>query len=516
MRVTSLGHAGFLIDTRGGSILCDPWFIPAFHGSWFPFPRNDGLSAEIMSRIENPDYVYISHQHADHLDEPWLTSHVDKRTPVLLPDYATHELVDDLAFLGFVHFIPTRDGVPRQLPGGLEVEIHVATSMSDGPGGDSALIVDDGTARLLNQNDCHVRDVRPLLEGGPIDVHALQFSGAIWWPMVYDMDPELLADHARDKREAQAERALRYIQAIGARVIVPSAGPPAFLDESLFGLNMIHGNEASIFPDQADFLARHADRLPDCASLIPGSILTIDGERASVSHATDPDEPFRDKSAYLRDYQRDWAPWLAALKSSWPDAETDILNELQRWWEPLLDSAPRLREAIGGSCLLDSGSDVILVDFPAGEVRLHAGEPYDFRFSIPRPLLELVVRTREVDWSNSLLLSCRFRAWRSGDYNEYLYAFLKSLSVERMARAEHEASSDRGSAVDSDFVELGPFTVGRWCPHRQADLAEFGVVEGGDVVCSMHGWRFDGATGRCLSVAGRDLEVPDRVVLGES
>ena len=45
---------------------------------------------------------------------------------------------------------------------------------------------------------------------------------------------------------------------------------------------------------------------------------------------------------------------------------------------------------------------------------------------------------RAVDWSNSLLLSCRFTAWREGDFNEYVYNFLKSLSRERMRRAEAE------------------------------------------------------------------------------
>ena len=507
MKITYLGHAGFLIDTCAGAILCDPWFIPAFHGSWYPFPRNDRLPAELMQRLEQPDYLYISHQHADHLDAPWLAEHVDKAVPVLLPDYATRELPEQLASLGFREFVPTRDGVPLELAGGLEIEIHVATSMSDGPGGDSALIVDDGTARFLNQNDCHLRDARVFLAGGPIDVHALQFSGAIWWPMVYDMDPELIADHAREKREAQAERAVRYAQAVNARIVIPSAGPPAFLDEELFGFNMITGDEPSIFPDQTAFTSEYGDRLPECALMVPGSQLTAETPGITLFHDSDMRSPFLEKEEYLREYQRDWAPWLGQLKASWPSDETDILTGLAQWWEPLLARAPRLREAIGGACLIESGGDSLLVDFAGGRVRRYGGEPYSYRLTIPRPLLETVVRRREVDWSNSLLLSCRFRAWREGDYNEYLYAFLKSLSPERIARAEHEAANVAGSASADDFVEVGPFTVGRWCPHRQADLAEFGLVEGEDVVCAMHGWRFDGLTGRCRTARGRDLPV---------
>ena len=56
MRATSLGHAGILVETDGGSIVCDPWFLPAFLGSWFPFPRNDRLSDDLRERIEQADY----------------------------------------------------------------------------------------------------------------------------------------------------------------------------------------------------------------------------------------------------------------------------------------------------------------------------------------------------------------------------------------------------------------------------------------------------------------------------
>ena len=37
------------------------------------------------------------------------------------------------------------------------------------------------------------------------------------------------------------------------------------------------------------------------------------------------------------------------------------------------------------------------------------------------------------------VLSLRFRAWRAGDFNEYVYNFFKSLSPERMARRETQA-----------------------------------------------------------------------------
>ena len=85
MRATSIGHAGLLVETRGVSILCDPWFVPAFFGSWFPFPRNDELSDDLVERIERADFLYVSHLHGDHHDEPWLRAHLRRDIPILLP-----------------------------------------------------------------------------------------------------------------------------------------------------------------------------------------------------------------------------------------------------------------------------------------------------------------------------------------------------------------------------------------------------------------------------------------------
>jgi len=73
MQAVSIGHAGILIRTRGITIVCDPWFVPAFLGSWFVFPRNDVLSDDIMNDVCNPDFLYVSHLHGDHFDAEFLS-----------------------------------------------------------------------------------------------------------------------------------------------------------------------------------------------------------------------------------------------------------------------------------------------------------------------------------------------------------------------------------------------------------------------------------------------------------
>lgn len=516
MRATSLGHAGILIETDQGSIVCDPWFEPAFLGSWFVFPRNDQLSAELMNRVCNPTYLYISHQHGDHLDEVFLRERMNKDVTVLLPGFPTRELERQLSRLGFHRFIRTTNGSEVELTAGLSIAIHIESSISDGPGGDSALIVSDGTTRLLNQNDCRIGDLGSLTSHGAIDLHYLQFSGAIWYPMVYDMPVEDKMVLAASKVESQFARAEKYVESVDARVVLPSAGPPCFLDEDLFHLNMIDSSDISIFPDQTAFIERLTKRGVKKPTLnVPGTCVEIGPKEFTVTH---PDpleivmEPFTDKKNYLRRYQSEWSNWLNREHASWPHDTTDLVTTLQAWWEPLFVLSPTLRQAIGGNCRIESRDADLLIDFSTGQVRPFEGEHFRYRFTIARPLLEKVVAERCVDWSNSLFLSCRFSAWREGEFNEFLYNFFKSLSVERIRRAEDEARRRTGAQEElSDEIELGGFIMQRKCPHRSADLSQFGVIEGDYVVCTLHGWKFRTSDGSCLNAEDRSLSIRPRV-----
>jgi UDP-MurNAc hydroxylase len=518
MRATSIGHAGILIETDAGSILCDPWFMPAFFGSWFVFPRNDQLDDDLLERIESADFLYVTHLHADHHDEPWLRTHLRRDIPILLPGYPTREQQRTLAALGFTEFVRTVDGEELEIAPGLTVAIHTEVSITDGPGGDSAMVVSDGVSRLVNQNDCRTTDLAALRAHGPVDLHWLQYSGAIWYPMVYDVPDDQKRAMCRAKVDSQFARAMRYVEAIDARAVVPSAGPPAFLDDDLWHLNMITGDELSIFPDQRSFLARLDAAGRHGILAIPGTTIDVSPAELEVNHPiaeADVAAIFDDKESYLRRYQDDWKQWLADLKASWSPPTTDLLATLRDWWEPLLRMAPTLRSAVGANCLFRAGELEVVIDFPAGEVRAHAGEPYAFRFDIPRELVETVAAQRAVDWSNSLFLSARFRAWREGDFNEYLYNFFKSLSVERMRRTEAEALRKLHPPTETEpEIELGDYVVQRRCPHRNADLTVFGEIEsgpGGDqLVCTLHGWRFDCESGRCLTADDHPLRIRRR------
>ena len=131
-----------------------------------------------------------------------------------------------------------------------------------------------------------------------------------------------------------------------------------------------------------------------------------------------------------------------------------------------------------------------MVDFPGKQVRPYADEKVRYRFRTERALVEHLLHIDEVDWVNSLFLSCRFSAARIGQYNEFVYAFFKCLSEERLQYAEgwydeHERSTD------AEDITLGDWVVQRRCPHLKADLTRFGIVDGDMLTCQLHGWKFD-------------------------
>jgi UDP-MurNAc hydroxylase len=505
MRLTFLGHAGFFVETSHGSVLCDPWFTPAYFGSWFPFPRNDMLDPTGFSA---PDYLYISHLHRDHFDPEWLGRHVHKATRVLLPEFGVDLLERELRRVGFTEFVWTGHGERLELDG-LGVTILAMTSPADGPLGDSAIILDDGTTRILNQNDARPGNLDELRALGPFDAQLLQFSGAIWFPIVYDFPAEEQDRLARSKRVDEMGRARHYVEVVDAAHVFPCAGPPCFLDEGLSAFNDLDRNPANIFPDQTVFLDELvATGIATAHLIVPGSRIDLVGGKCDVTHPVAENElliPFTDKRAYLDRYRDDWDDWLDTERASWVRTPRDIPGELARWFDPLLESAPITSAGVAGNVVIDVGDAAsnACIDFVESEVRPWRGEPFLYKITVDRRLVDVLIDDHVEDWVNSLFLSCRFVAHRDGPFNEFVMTFFKGLSAERIAYIErcHQAAHER----TDEFFERDGWRIERWCPHRQADLTRFGGIDNGVLTCSLHHWRFDLATGDCLTSDDRHL-----------
>ncbi len=187
----------------------------------------------------------------------------------------------------------------------------------------------------------------------------------------------------------------------------------------------------------------------------------------------------------------------------------DVAAELKAWLEPLLAEADYMAAGIDGGVRLigedaERGDVDLIIDFVAREVRPYADEKVRYQWRTARALLEAQVAAHEIDWSNSLFLSCRFTATRIGQYNEFVYTFFKCLSDERINYVEGwYLESDAATAAETTVLD--GWEVQRRCPHLKADLARFGQVDDGVLTCQMHGWKWRLSDGKCLTSVGRDI-----------
>lgn len=508
MRITSIGHAGLLLETAAGRIVCDPWFTPAYFGSWVPFPDNTGVDPEL---IGSADYLYVSHLHRDHFDPDWLGRHMSKDVTVLLPDFPVPDLRDALEGLGFTRFVQTRNNEVVELDG-LRVLINALVSPTDGPIGDSGLAVDDGSVRIYNQNDSRPVEAGPIEEFGPLHGHFLQYSGAIWYPMVYDFPERMKETVGTRKRRNGMARALKYLEQYGAAHVFPFAGPPCFLDDDLFQLNDLNRDEANVFPDQFAFLEYLAEQGTDNAHLLlTGTSVELSADGGCVVQQIPEAEVARirdDRRGYLLSYKEKVQPAIDGILAALPRDRSNLVAQLKEWVQPLMETADYTCAGLNGRILLevaavDGGPDELIVfDFLDRRIDLYADEECRYRFRVARPLIEELVRSRAQDWVNELFLSCRFEASRKGPYNEYIYTFFKSLSVERMTYVEGYYAESSGV---EDYARVDGHVVQRHCPHLKADLVRFGTASDGVLTCQLHGWEFELATGRCLTSDDRKL-----------
>jgi UDP-MurNAc hydroxylase len=509
VRITSIGHAGLFIESAAGSIVCDPWFTPAYFGSWVPFPDNTVLDPAPLGAA---DYLYVSHLHRDHFDPDWLGAHMNKDATVLLPDYSVPDLRDALESLGFSRFVQTRNNQPVTLDSGLRVLINALVSPTDGPLGDSGLAVDDGEVRIYNQNDSRPVEAGPIEEFGPLHGHFLQYSGAIWYPMVYDFPDRMKQTVGTRKRRNGMARALKYIEQYQAAHVFPFAGPPCFLDDELWEFNDFDRDEANVFPDQFVFLDYLEEQGFDKGHLfLTGTTVELAGDGEAKLEQIPEREVARirdDRRGYLTDYKAKVQPVIDGILRALPQDRSDLVGQLQEWVQPLIETADQTCAGLNGRILLqvaavDGGPDEeIVFDFLDRKIKPYAGEDVRYSFRAKRPLIEKLVRERTPDWVNELFLSCRFQASRKGPFNEYVYSFFKSLSVEHMTFVEGYYAESAGV---EDYALADGHVVQRHCPHLKADLTRFGTVRDGVLTCALHGWEFDIDNGRCLTSDDRRL-----------
>ena len=258
--------------------------------------------------------------------------------------------------------------------------ITAMVSPTDGPIGDSALSLDDGEARVLNQNDARPPDPEQL-----IGLRRLRRAPAAVLRR-HLVAGRLRATRGEPDRVRQAQASSTGWSGPGDSstpsapdTSFPTAGPPCFLDNDLFEHNDFSHSPDNIFPDQSVFLA------------LPGR------SRARQRPAADPRKRRGDNAGRLRGDARARETTTCSRSSatsgpisrpmrhasgnasrtsdrSWPRYDGDLLTALRDWLEPLLELGDHICDGVGGPVLLDLGDEKIVIDFATRKVRGFAGE----------------------------------------------------------------------------------------------------------------------------------------------
>ncbi len=98
-------HASVTIKVGEVKITSDPWFIGScFATGWWHI---NPPSEEAIKRLQESDYIYISHNHPDHLHIPTLEKYIKKNTPIIVPNFESKSVENILSNYGFNNLIIT-------------------------------------------------------------------------------------------------------------------------------------------------------------------------------------------------------------------------------------------------------------------------------------------------------------------------------------------------------------------------------------------------------------------------
>jgi len=225
MRFTVIGHACLYIETGretgdgGPTILVDPWLSGScFWRSWWHYPP-----LQVEPGWLEPDYIYITHHHFDHMHYPTLRR-LAKSATVMMAKVGVDVMPAEVRGLGFEKILELPHGEPFELAPGVEV-----ASFQYGFD-DSAFLVRDGESVLCDMNDSKVRG-RALAQlkrcFGPPTFMLKGHSYAITYPLCYEAeDPEELA---LVPREVFSQEFIATARDLDVKYAVPFASAVAFL-----------------------------------------------------------------------------------------------------------------------------------------------------------------------------------------------------------------------------------------------------------------------------------------------
>jgi len=431
MRVTYYGQACLLIEAAGKKILTDPWLTEgAYFGTWFHTHLLADAGVTIENVTKDIDYVFLSHEHQDHVD-PETLRHLKRDTPVLICKFLTSKFRRYLESLGLTNIIEVPSGERRVLSEDLEITILATAEYTN----DAALLVESENCRVLNETDCKLgyKDLQKIGEKG-IDVGFFMFSGANWYPMMYDYPETMQRDLVKRRRSALLRSFVQRIKVTRPKFAVPAAGPCTVLDRDRLWLN---NAERGIFIDPEEAIRTLMEARLPVQPLYMGITDIWDSSRGFEPHAPSSVRIARD--AYIQQASEKMAEAISNRRKTETSASNDLPDLFENCFNELIKAqTPAVRNRIdakvgfvvsgahGGTWTLDFTSE------SSSYVREGLADDWTYKMEVEDKLLwPFLIGT--TPFFEDLLLSLRVSCSRRPDtYNEALYHFFYEPDPEKL------------------------------------------------------------------------------------
>ncbi len=422
MRVTYYGQACTLTEAAGRRILTDPWLTEgAYSGTWYHTHvlAEAGVTPETIPK--DVDYIFLSHEHEDHLD-PETLRHFRRDIPILICRFTTPKFRKYLEGLGLTNIRELNSGETLDLGDGLDVTIFGTAEYTN----DSAILVRGDGHVMFNETDCKLgyRELQQLADQ-KIDIGFYMFSGANWYPMLYEGDPDVKLEQVRRRRRSLVRGFVERVKLTKPRIAVPAAGPCTILDPDLLWLN---SKEHGIFidPEEAVAAVRAAGLSSEAVNMAATDVW--DSERGIERVA--PEEFRLPRMEYLERAAARQAPVVRARKDAEAPAKADLVDLVPAYFEHhIAAQTPSIRERIGAVVALNvtgpqaAGWTLDFTRATAPFVMPGVSPAWTYKIDVEDAVLYPFMSGAQ-PFLEDLFLSLRVGlARRSDAYNEPLYHF---------------------------------------------------------------------------------------------
>jgi len=431
MRVTYFGQACTLIEAGGIRILTDPWLTEgAYQGTWFHthLLAEAGVTPERFPK--NIDYLFLSHEHQDHMDVATL-KHFRPDIPLLICRFSTSKFHRYLRQIGFTNIRELESGECLDLGNDVKLSIYRTVEYTN----DSAILVDHAGTRVFNETDCKL-DYKDLERIGSlgIDIGFYMFSGANWYPIMYEYPEDKMVELVRRRRKALLRGLVQRVRLTNPRFAVPAAGPCTVLDPDLLWLNQ---EERGIFVDPE--IAVREIRQANLPSESVYMAATDVWDSCSGFDHRAPASFRAPRQEYIAAASERMAPSIAAAYKAEAPAHPDLPNLLPEFFNALVAAqSSAIRKTINAKLAFSvrgprGGSWTVDFNAPGPEfVREGISEDWSYKIDVEDKLISPFITGAE-PFFEDLLLSLRFKCGRRPDvFNEPLYHFLYEPNPEKL------------------------------------------------------------------------------------